>query len=304
MIKRFFYSVLFSIFLLNLSLHAVIIETSSLADVFKYADKNSIVVFDIDSTLIEVEHGVEYWVEHKQNKLEKMGLQPDQACDLVLYTFFIISRVAKLLPINDSPAIINKLQKMGIRTMALTNRSLPIVKRTIKLLKDIGIDFSKNALFKNDLVINITHKGMFSKGIIFSGKNDKGNMLREFFKSINYTPKKLIYVDDKIKHVKSVEKEFDDGSLEYIGIRYSFMDDKKKNFDPIEAENGIRSFKVALGLEPISPKIIVDNNPMKIAEKNSLDKNISKKVEVGDNWVMSLWNKITCPFKKAYKACF
>ncbi|KKP26483.1 MAG: hypothetical protein UR12_C0037G0002 [candidate division TM6 bacterium GW2011_GWF2_30_66] len=296
MIKRFYYSILFSIFLLNLNLQAVVIETSSLDDVFKYADKNSIVVLDIDSTLVEVEHGVEYWVEHKQEKLEKMGLQPEQACDLVLYTFFIISRVAKLFPINDSPKVVNKLQKMGIRTMALTNRSLPIVKRTIKLLKDIGIDFSKNALFKNDLVLNISHKGMFYKGVIFSGKNDKGSMLKEFFKKINYTPKKLIFVDDKVKHVKSVEKKFDDGNVEYIGIRYSFMDEKKKNFDPIEAENGIRTFKIALGLEPIYSK--------PIAENNSLDKNINKKIETGDNWAISLWNKITCPFKKAYKAYF
>jgi hypothetical protein len=290
MIKKFFHSILFSIFLLNLNLNAVIIESSEIEDVFKYADKNSIVVFDIDSTLVEIEYGLEYWVSYKAKELEKIGLANDKACDLALYTFFVISQVAKLFPINNSPKVIGELQKMKIPSIALTNRSLPVVKRTKKLLKNIDIDFSKNGLIEKDLDLQVTHNAMFSKGIIFAGKNDKGKALALFFNKINYAPKKLIYVDDRVEYVKSVEKEFDRNNIEFIGIRYSFMDGKKRDFDPVVAEKNIDKLKIQLGLEPIGA----------IAEKVK-DVNLEEIEKVEDcGWIKYILDSISYPFRKIY----
>lgn len=312
-----------SLFLFNINLSAIIVETNKLDDIFKYANKDSIVVFDIDSTLVEIESSLEYWINHRDEDLEKMGVKSGDASDLTLYTFFVISRVAKLLPINNSPKTVNELQKMDIHSIALTNRSIPVANRTVKLLRNINIDFSKNGLYNDNLELKITHNGIFSRGIIFAGKNDKGKMLALFFKTINYVPKKLIYVDDRIEYVKSVESQFDNSNfgghkVEFIGIRYSFMDEKKKNFDPKVAEKGIHQFKIQLGLEPLDPNFKGDQS-IKIFQKKvsglhpdksdkvsgQADKGCKdKSVEAGGSgncgWATYIWDLITCPFRKIY----
>jgi len=284
MCKKFIYHILFFISLLQSNIYPVIFESHNLSDIYKYLDKDSIVVTDIDNTIVKtIPKEVEPWIKYKTLELRKKGLSYKEALNHALYMFMIISKLTKLVPLGNSPKIIHDLQKKNIPIIALTNRSIPVVKRTIKQLKNIGIDLSKNNLYKNDIDLQVTHNGKYSHGIIFTGSNDKGKMLYEFFKKIKKTPKKIIFVNDKIKNVKSVEKAAIQNNAEFIGIRLCLMDKEKKDFDPVAAKKQILKLETKLGFHPLTKTEQVEQETPTTS------------------WLRSIWNTITWPFKKIWK---
>lgn len=249
---------------------SIILESKSLKDILDHVYKNNayksninkslkslknkdvVVVFDIDSTIAYLEHDIEYLVCGREKELLEKGFDKNYSIDLALCEYFVISKKAKLFPIDSSPEIIMELQKKHIPVIALTNRSIPVIYSTVKSLKNIGINFGKNAIFCRDLDLAVSHKGFYHKNIIFSGKNDKGKMLAKFFDTIGYKPKKIIFVDDNKRNVESVDKAFAGiKDLECICLRFGFMDEKKKNFDLNNAKSGVDSLKIEVGLEPL-----------------------------------------------------
>jgi len=253
MIKKFLQYSLFFIFLLQPTSYAIIFESNRLEDVYNYIDKDSIVVFDIDHTMATVSMEIEPWIYHETARLEKKGLNHKEAFEFVLAMFHILTELTKLIPIGSSPQIVKTLQKEGICVIALTNRSIPVIEKTVRQLKEIGIDLSKNSFADHDLEIPVTYMGRFSRGIIFTGYNDKGKMLFTFLKKIGYQPKKIIFIDDNMIHVKSVEKAAKENNTQFVGIRFSLMDKMKKDFDLTKAEKNIDTLKIKLGINPLAP---------------------------------------------------
>ena len=234
-------------------IHTIIFESNNLHDLYKYADKNTLVVFDMDDTLITPPGyvGSSVWLEHEIKNLQKKGFAFGQALTFLLPTYFIIQKFIHLKAIGDSPAVIATLQNKDICAMILTNRSMPLKDITISELKRLGIDLSVNCLFKDDINLDITHKGKFSHGIIFAANNDKGQILFLFLEKIGYLPKKIIFVDDKLKYVKAVERETEKRNIEFVGIRYCRQDKYKKNFDPSIANKQFHQLKISMGIEAL-----------------------------------------------------
>jgi len=252
MIKKGIKKVIFlALLFAQLHTYALIVESDNLATVYKYVDEDTLVIFDIDNTMAVVSMDIEPWVWYKTKDLKKKGLSHEGAFQLVLSIFFLLTKYTTLIPLSNSPDIVNDLQKKKIPVIALTNRSIPVIERTIKRLKKINIDLTKNSLYDKDLELDLKYVGKYSKGIIFTGSNDKGEQLFQFLKKINYTPKKIILLDDKVINVKSVEKAAKKHNVEYVGIRFSLMDQKKKDFDPKVAKKTIRKLKIKLGMEPV-----------------------------------------------------
>jgi len=280
MYKKFLYHILLCLSFVSFNIYAIIFEGNKISDVDKYIDKDSIVVIDIDNTIARVvPPGIEPWITYKTFELKKKGLNHKEAFDLVLCMFMIISKATKLLPIGNSPAFIQKLQKRNIPTIALTNRSIPIINRTIKRLKKIGIDFSKNSLYHSDMNLELTHAAKYSHGIIFTGSNDKGKMLFLFFKKIGYTPpKKIIFINDRMKNVKSVEKATEEHNRKFIGLRINIMDKEKEEFDAIATEKSICELKKQLGFDPLYKT--------------------SKNTHNNPNWLEYIWAIVIWPLQK------
>ena len=284
--KKIIKNILFLVILfIQLQVYSLIVESDNLAEVYKYIDnihKDLLVVFDIDNTIAEVSMGIEPWVWYKTEDLVKKGLSHKEAFHLVLSMYFLLTKYTTLIPLSHSPKIVNNLQKRGYSIIALTNRSIPVIERTIERLKLINIDFSKNSLYDKDLELNLGYVGRYSKGIIFTGSNDKGEQLFLFLKKINYTPKKIIMFDDKMKNIKAVEKAAKEHHVEYVGIRFSLNDQKKKKFDPKEAEQTVHKLKIKLGFEPLGSMASIP-----------VEQRVRKKtvLEVA-------WDVITWPYKK------
>ena len=138
--------------------------------------------------------------------------------------------------------------------MALTARSMPLVERTIQELTRLTIDFSVNSLHEYPMKLSVTHVGKYDHGIIFCSNNNKASILFQFLSTIDYHPKQIIFIDDKLSHLVHVEKEVEARGITFVGLRYTGSDTRKKCFDPQAAEQQLVDFKIKLGLAPLKKK--------------------------------------------------
>jgi hypothetical protein len=238
------------------NVNSVIIESDSFAAINEHVSPGVIVVTDLDHTVIENKVDLDTWIPLNINDLKEKGLSIDDAVFYSLSLYYNLQNFVGANSIDGSEKIINLLQNKNIPVVGLTNRSRPILDKTVSQLSNLGINFNKTSLYKDDLDIALNFVGKYSNGIIFCGSNDKGGMLFKFFDLINYKPKKIIFIDDKLKYVESVEKASNERDIEYVGIRYSFQDSKKDLSDngKKELKKEIENLKVDIGMESLDKK--------------------------------------------------
>jgi FMN phosphatase YigB (HAD superfamily) len=216
-----------------------LIETKSIEDVLKYVKPNALVVFDIDNTIAAPsgEIGTDQYSSYLIEKYLKEGMSYQAALDKVLPLLFQIQDYVKLYPLEkETLKVLDYLRAKKIPTVALTSRSIQIAQRTIDQLAEAGIVLQAPLSFARELSFAVDVPALYKDNIIFCAKNDKGKALMNLLKQFNYSPDCIIYVDDRISHIFSVEKECLNNHIRYIGIRYGYCDERVKNFDPIRAQ--------------------------------------------------------------------
>jgi len=104
---------------------------------------------------------------------------------------------------------ITQLHQRGIPTIGLTARGIDMKEVTLNQLKKAGIDLTGYTLYDKDLNLINKYHG-FSKGFIFSTPGaegfDKGTILLRFFKEIAYQPHIIIFIDDNLHFLESVQE--------------------------------------------------------------------------------------------------
>jgi hypothetical protein len=222
-----------------------IIEHAEFASIFNYITeddyhKNTVVILDIDNTIAIQGHpfrmlGGDIWVNYEIAKLIEQGIEPKKAVAQVLPFYYELTHFVDLKPVEPSiPWIIKQLQDAGITVIACTIRSIEISDRTIEQLRAIDIDFAHSAFGYNEL---LGHGSSFryKDGIIFCCGGDKGITLKHVLAHFEHTPTKVIVIDDKEKYLHQI-KCILHPDIEFIGIRYSHLDEKVANFDSALAE--------------------------------------------------------------------
>jgi hypothetical protein len=116
------------------------------------------------------------------------------------------------------------------------------MEHTLAQLQRMDIDFSRSALHDHPVDLTMRDTAHHRHGIIFSGQNDKGELLVKFFQTIDYHPKKVIFIDDKLKYVEQVQRAMAAAEIPFIGIRYSHLDEKVKNYNVAEHDARIQQF--------------------------------------------------------------
>ena len=66
--------------------------------------------------------------------------------------------------------------------------------------------------------------------------NNKGDVLKLFLAKAKVKPAKAVFIDDKKKNVESVDQALASMGIECDCIRYGFLDEKVKKFDPAIAD--------------------------------------------------------------------
>jgi uncharacterized protein DUF2608 len=237
----------FSIFVLffSFSLLANIIEHNKFACILDYikpedCHKNTLVILDIDNTIATLGQpfqwlGGDAWITYEINKLMQEGLSYKEATARILPFYFELTHFVELIPVEPTTiTIIKQLQEAGITVIACTIRSIDIMYRTIEQLKMIGIDLMHSAFGYEELSCH-EPRFCYKNGIIFCHGGNKGITLANVLEHFDHTPTKVIVIDDKEKYLHQIKNVLNP-EIEFIGIRYGYLDETVAQFDPIVAE--------------------------------------------------------------------
>lgn len=226
-------------FLLFSSLHGKIIETFHFREILNYVDQETLVILDIDDTLLLPQQtlGSDVWFRWHMQKMINEGMSQKEALAKAILDWEAVRKITKVKLVEpDTDKVVAEMQAKGIKIIGLTTQGLELSHCTTRQLKQINIDLSKTA--PHDLQFYFTNiRGcLYRDGLLFTGGTHKGHALLSFFKHIDFHPKKFVFINDKESHLVEVEKELEPLGHTFIGLRYSNGDERVKNFNPDIAE--------------------------------------------------------------------
>lgn len=212
-------------------LHPHIITSSRIVDVHEHSThERTLVLFDLDQTVFEVTGTVhEHWFSHMCAHACTIGHDSESALKEVLPHYHkAMSQAPPVVPAEQETAsVIKKLQTQGIPVMGLTARGAILSTSTHTQLSSIGINFNATSLASYSITFALAKDtAKLEHGILFCGSNSKGDALKELLNTVAYKPAKIVFVDDKEHHLKSVMSMAESLGIAFTGIRYSQLDAK------------------------------------------------------------------------------
>lgn len=213
------------------TLRAQIIEIDDIMQVSCHIDQNTLVLFDIDNTVIELPQilGTPQWFSDFYKKQINVGITHDKAMEAAVKIYIQVNERSEAKPCDcRTPKIIQKLQNKGMIVLALTSRDNGLSHTTVRQLNSVGVNFNIGRFKNFQRKLNQGKRSKVENGIIYAGGKNKGNCLKEFFTVAHWIPAKVVFVDDQLKSVQEVEMSFSETNIAYIGIRYGFLDQKIK----------------------------------------------------------------------------
>ena len=227
------------------NLFGKVIEIKNIKEVKKEIKKYSLVIFDLDNTIMEpVQHlGSDQWFFHRIKHHEKNGLDFKESLERTLHEWYEIQAITKVkLVEKDIKNLIENLQKDNIAIMGLTTRDVDFSLAALKQLKSLDISLDKSSLHKQNIFFE--NGILYKNGILFANGMNKGHVLDQFFKKIDFLPKSVVFIDDKLKHLTEVENFCKKVDVKFLGFRYGYLDEKVKNFDKNIADIQHKKLKI------------------------------------------------------------
>lgn len=224
---------------------ANIIELTNIENITMYLGaqetKQTLIIWDVDNTLVEPEGtiGGSPWFEYTLQQKISNGIEYQVAFKEMLELCIALQHQIKLMPVEVTTAsIVQQTQATGAHVIALTSRALEQAQRTIEQLNQHGIDFNSSDLPFSENINTAQPSYLHQNGIIFCQTYNKAKALIEIIHLLDYHPTKVIFIDDMLKNLKALETTlYDfDPTIEFIGIRYAYLDTKMTSFDPINAQ--------------------------------------------------------------------
>jgi len=227
-----FIFVLFAL-LANSLLFGHIQEAKSFEEIRQFARPDTLLVLDIDNTLIcsKQAFGGDGWFWTQLEKAKKEGAAAQQAKDKVLTLWFQVQEILEVKPVEEkTPFIIKELQTKKIPMIALTTRGGPVVWSTLRQLSSCDIDLTLTRPYNGNFIVEEIPQACFRDGILFSDNQQKGKVLMAFLKQCQIKPACIVFINDKLSHLKEVEGSVEAAGIQFVGLRYSFLDDSVAHF--------------------------------------------------------------------------
>lgn len=214
--------------------------------------KDTLVLFDIDDTLImptdqiyikDATHEARPFIKSIYKDFEqRYGKQGyDELRSLILAT----CKYRTVTP--DTLALLHELAQKGYRTLGITltgTGKYGIIQSMetwrVDTLKTVGINFHPSFpdVAAGQLDQFITTKERYDtkqvcspsavNGVLFGCYAPKGEVLDGYLQVTNNMPKKIIFVDDKLYNIKSVEEFCKRNNIEFVGFEYTAIFDEAK----------------------------------------------------------------------------
>lgn len=231
--------------LLSVLAQAEIIELKSYKELnLKQMDQKTLVVFDIDNTLLRQNSmiGTHQWGDYIAERAVKFGVDAKAARESQHKAFAEVQPFVTVVPVeNEILDILAQLSKEGVANFALTARNPKLQQVTLKQLQVLKHDFASSfpKLKRSGFL-----KGHLKGGVIFSGATPKGELLKKIIDNSEQKFARIIFIDDKAYNLESVEKSFAQSAIELKSYRYGAADSFLKNFDSAIADTVYGVFKI------------------------------------------------------------
>lgn len=221
--------------LTSLQSFAEIKEARSMHEVAGYITPGALVIFDLDNTVLEAVQtlGTDQFFTFLVKKAEAQGLQGHFAKQKALELATPIQPVSRVRLVEGiTKNFIRELQTRNYTVMALTARPASWTEGTLKQVTSLGIDFTRTAPPLSSGRFAGTPSGQYAGGVLFLPAGlEKGPTLLQFLHDRNLHPTQIIFVDDKLTNVQSVDASLTEARIPAIAIRYGAADLRVKNFD-------------------------------------------------------------------------
>lgn len=228
---------LFLLLITSQTINAEIIEVNNFNEIEKIVNplnKSDLVLLDIDYTLIEPSHPALQMSVIKQNKkLFREEIARYSAEENQIIPLLMVTHVQSQLTDPHVPHFLMRLHQQEIPTLgftALDTCSLPELGyipawRSKDLAKhhlifnpatfaDNNYDFTDFPSFRGSYPT--FHDGILYCNVICS----KGTILKSFLEQAHSKPSKIIFIDDSLDNLQSVEKELHTLGISFLGIHY------------------------------------------------------------------------------------
>lgn len=225
------------------SLEAEIVEVQRFSDMSHYITPDALLILDIDDTLILPVQmlGSDSWFLSRLQTHAKEGKSLHQALKITCDEWIAVRHITQMKIVEEgTELIVRNWQAKGFSLMALTSQGLSTAHLTIHHLKANGFDLAKSAPFPTnhymDLEGHFGHGILYREGILFASGNSKGKTLSLLFQHHRYSPKKIVFIDDKETPLREVEQFAAEKGIEFIGLRYAYADKHKAAYKEEIAE--------------------------------------------------------------------
>ncbi len=208
-----------------------IVETPHFNDLRLYVDADTLILLDIDDTLLIPEQtlGSDVWFQY-QYQLNEDKADP---LDATLAQWEAIRHLSRMKTVEkDTAAVVSDLQNEKYCIMGLTTQGLALATRTVQQLLENGIDLIKTAPSQEDIYLMNERGVLYRHGILFTSGTPKGPALEKLLKATDLHPKKIVFINDKKSHLLDVAKSAQKLNIEFIGLRYSCSDERVAHFSP------------------------------------------------------------------------
>lgn len=210
-----------------------VIHVETIDALLEHLDKQTdLIVFDLDETLITLDHG-ERWLT---TLCKEKNVPFESVKDF--YMAHAMQDEHRLLEAH-APERIAQLQKQGYKIIALTARNTKrFVHHTVQQLAKLGIDFSRSGLASRDIILDgFDQHVMYHKGIVSCGSHEKGAVLMHLLDRLSFKPTKIIFLDDKLHHVESVKRHAAKKNIPCIGMRIGITDNNEVALSQVDHLN-------------------------------------------------------------------
>ncbi len=187
-------------------------------------DSDTWVVFDVDMTLVIPKDPILWGGSYDVFvALAKKAIPDFDEKSRTHYRNIILDQAEWELIDPKSPELIRSLRKKGATVVALTALEYELSDWRVAQLEGLGFDFGEGPKADHPC---------YKKGILFSDETPKGEVLVSFFNHLGVKPKKVIFFDDSLKFIKSVESELEKAGIPVTSYYYEEVDHRPIQFVP------------------------------------------------------------------------
>lgn len=204
------------------------------------SSKPALILFDIDDTLIDSSTmaGSKAWRSYIRKATEN-----DNTLNWHdLFSLWIANHHPYSTVESCTVDKVHELQNAGHLVLGLTSREktrwydlndVPTEELTHEQLQVVGIQFS-DAIFA-DLFPGLTTLSQYSRGVFFADIEPKGNFLLYALNGLKSFPEKILFIDDKLSQVESVDEALSELGIDHVAYYYQAIEEKSAQFDPLIA---------------------------------------------------------------------